>query len=447
MRIAIVGASGFIGRELSKRLAAEGHDVVAIARSRDSLPSGDRIQAQPTDVNDVAGLTTALSGCESAFYLVHSMTGDDFAVKDAALASSFVNAAINARVQRIIYLGGLGADPKSKHLASRREVGKILRDSGISTVELRAAVILGAGSISFEMLRYLVERLPLMVCPRWIRTKIEPIALQDVLSYLSGSLTVPAGIYEVGCGEAVSYRSLMDVYSDARGIRRRLIVNVPVLSLRLSSYWVDFITPVDQQVSHALIESLSSEVVVVNRRPTQEAFGIEPLELERSMKLALQDQADVISRDLLSRDAGLLNGVYTVSGVRQLTAVEIPKARQHLAAVGGSPAWYGNRILWKVRLLLGNLLRERNRYSKPTAMTPGANVDWWTVTVASEDELVLKSRSWFFGEGWLGYKISNGQLTQTAAFRPRGVTGFIYWFLSRPIHQYVFNTMLKRSFD
>lgn len=442
VRVAIVGASGFVGSTLTTKMAEAGHTVVAIGRRLHALPSGSSIEPRAVDVADHDALRQALTGCEAAYYLVHSMDVGAFERKDAHLASRMGQAAADAGVGRIIYLGALGDAPTSRHLKSRREVGEALGSAGVPIVELRAAVILGAGSISFEMLRYLVERLPFMVCPRWVKTRIEPIGQRDVFRYLEGALTVTPGPYEIGCGRVTSYRELMDVYCDVRGLQRRVIIDVPLLTLRLSSYWVDFITPVNQTVSHALIESLSSEVVVHDRPRTQAAFGFTPSPLADAMREALADQVQEVSADVVHRPTGLQDGVYTVRRERAVPPGAAVAVREHLRAVGGDLGWYGVRPLWQLRLSIGNLLGERNRLRAPRIRERGEPADWWMIEQATDDTLVLRSRGWIFGEAWLAYRVAGDtSVSQSASFRPKGVPGFGYWMLLRPIHERVFGAM------
>ena len=275
----MVGASGFVGRALSLALAPT-HDVVAISRQAPTIPGTD---GRSVDVADAAELKDALAGCQVGYYLVHSLGTGDFRSRDRQLAEGFGRAAAAAGVGRIVYLGGLGRDPESEHLASRQEVGAALTSGGVPLVELRAAVVLGAGGISFEMLRYLTERLPLMVCPRWVRTAIQPVALADMIRYLVGAIDVEPGIYEIGGADVTSYRDMIAAYAEARGLRPRHIVDVPYLTPRLSSYWLDLVTPVDRRVSHALIESLVTEVIVEDRARTDRAFGIEPMGLRDAL--------------------------------------------------------------------------------------------------------------------------------------------------------------------
>ncbi|HEX4866538.1 MAG TPA: NAD(P)H-binding protein [Acidimicrobiales bacterium] len=238
MRIAVAGASGYGGTKLVPRLAAAGHEVVALARSVDSIRPGDEIEARAVDIEDATALTAALQGVDAAVYLVHSMAGGaDFAERDRQLAATFAAAAATAGVRRIVYLGGLGGGDLSDHLASRHEVGETLASGAVPVVELRAAVILGSGSISFEMLRYLTERLPAMVCPRWIRTRIQPIAEVDLLAHLERSLdgAVAPGVYEVGGPDVTTYREMIAAYARVRHLRPRGIVDIPLLTPGLSA--------------------------------------------------------------------------------------------------------------------------------------------------------------------------------------------------------------------
>ena len=288
VRIAMAGGSGFVGRALAAELIAAGHEVVAFSRHARELPGGESCAV---DVADEAELTAALAGCDAAYYLVHSLGVGDFRARDRDLAEGFGRAAATAGVGRIVYLGGLGDDPQSEHLASRQEVGGALASTGVPVVELRAAVVLGAGSVSFEMLRYLTERLPFMICPRWVHTAIQPIALSDVIRYLVAALDVEPGMYEIGGADVTTYRDMITAYADVRGLRQRLIVDVPLLTPRLSSYWFDLVTPVDRHVSHALIESLVTEVVVGDRARTDSVFGIEPMGLVDALAATLNEQA------------------------------------------------------------------------------------------------------------------------------------------------------------
>jgi uncharacterized protein YbjT (DUF2867 family) len=312
VRIAVAGASGFVGRALTERLAVAGHDVVALSRSAATVPAG--AVALAIDVTDEAATTAALAGVDIAYYLVHSMAaGTSFRDLDRRLAHTFGRAAAAAGVRQIVYVGGLGSAPSSDHLASRHEVGEALGEAGVPVVELRAAVVFGAGGISFEMLRYLTERLPFMICPRWVRTRIQPIALADLLAYLEQSLAVAPGIYEIGGADVTTYEQMILEYARVRGLRRRRIIDIPWLTPRLSSYWLDLVTPVDRAVSHALIESLVTEVVVTDPGPTSDAFSISPMRVDEALRAALDDQDAAVTASLFDRESGLADGVHSVT--------------------------------------------------------------------------------------------------------------------------------------
>jgi len=439
MRIAVVGASGFVGRALSVGLVAAGHEVIGLSRHRPEIPGAE---GRAVDVADEAALLDALAGCESVFYLVHSLSAGDFRARDRQLAESFGRTAAAAGVERIVYLGGLGYEPESEHLSSRQEVGVALGSGQVPVVELRAAVVLGAGSISFEMLRYLTERLPFMVCPRWVRTRIQPIASADVVRYLIGALEVEPGVYEIGGAEVTSYREMIGAYATARGLRRRRIVDVPYLTPRLSSYWLDLVTPVDRRISHALIESLVTEVVVHDRERTDAAFAFEPAGLAAALSAALDDQAKALDHDLLSRESGLCDGVYTVRVSAPLPDETSVRLEADLDRMGGSYSWYGLAFAWKVRALLGRLVGERWTLRSPPALLEGQTVDWWYVTRRDPGLLVLRAAFWFFGEAWFGYQFDERAIVQVGAFRPLGVPGFVYWKVLQPVHRKVFRALV-----
>ncbi len=444
-RVAVVGATGFVGRAIVERLAAHGHSVVAISRHADARLARAGVELVERDANDEEGMAEALRGVDVAFYLVHSMQEEGFRDRDRALALAFGRAAAAARLERIVYLGGLGDAPASEHLASRQEVGSLLGAAGVPVVELRAAIVIGAGSISFEMLRYLTERLPLMVCPRWVRTRIEPIGERDLLDYLECAMTVAPGVYELGGHEVTTYRDMIQAYAKARGLRRRFIVDVPLLTTRLSSYWVDAVTPVDRSVSHALVESLSTEVVVRDPVHTRAAFpGVHPVGVADAIREALDRQVERAADDLFERDAGVVDGVSSMRVELTIDARLESAISADLARVGGDYRWYGAVRGWRLRVALGWLLGERlrlQRGARPLAL--GTAVDWWTVARTAPGELVLRDRSWVPGEAWLGYRVGAGRLLTVGAMRTRGVPGLLYWLALRPIHRRVFVAMAR----
>jgi uncharacterized protein YbjT (DUF2867 family) len=452
-RVAVAGANGFVGTNLVTHLVDQGWAVHALVRTAGSVRPWDHVEAYVADVADTAAVATALAGCEVAYYLVHAMAGGaGFAERDRVLARSFADAAAAAGVGRIIYLGGLGHDDLSTHLSSRQEVGALLGSSGVPVVELRAAVVLGAGSISFEMVRYLTERLPMMVCPRWVNTPTQPIGLADLLGYLAESVTVEPGVYEVGCTDATTYRQMMDTYARVRGLRPRVVVKVPVLTPALSAHWVDLVTPVDATVSHALIESLTNEVTVRTRARTDAAFTVRPLSVEQAIRAALDDQADRIGATLFDRRHGLDDGVYTDRSQARVHPGDVAPDgavlgfAPDLDDAGGHLAWYGLPFAWLLRITLGNLFGEDLRLGRPERVDTGADVDWWTVVEREPEVLVLRSRGWFCGEAWLGFRVSPTRPTmieQVGSLRTRGVPGMAYWWLLGPIHQVAFRAMVR----
>lgn len=434
MQIAVAGATGFVGRRLVEALAGE-HKVVALARR---APDFRNVTNRAVDVGNYEEALRALEGCDAAYYLIHSLDVGDFRARDLDLAKTFGEAAKAAGVKRIVYLGGLGEDPTSDHLLSRQEVGAALGAKGVPVVELRAAVIIGAGSVSYEMLRYLTERLPFMVCPRWVRTAIEPIALSDVLLYLEKSLSVEPGIYEVGSGEVTTYRDMISIYARERGLGPTVIVDIPLLTPRLSSHWVDFVTPVDTKVSHSLIESLVTEVTVRDPNRTKDAFAIIPMPIAQAIREALDDQLITAEATVMDRESGLLDGIYT-------ERIEIPidealesQLDDDFDRIGGDLDWYGLDSAWRIRMWVGRLFGERWRLRRPEAVEPDAAVDWWRVVERSPNALVLRAEGWFFGEGWLGWRVQDGVLIQVGILRPKGVLGFLYWKILQPVHRKVF---------
>jgi uncharacterized protein YbjT (DUF2867 family) len=436
----VVGASGFVGHKLSVALVEAGYDVIALSRRALEIAGAEK---RSIDVADEMALREALAGCETAFYLVHSLSAGNFRARDRELALTFGRAAAVAGLQRIIYLGGLGQDPESEHLVSRQEVGTALASGDVPVVELRAAVVLGAGSISFEMLRYLTERLPFMVCPRWVRTAIQPIALADMIRYLIGAIEVEPGVYEVGGADVTSYREMIAAYATARGLHRRRIVDVPYLTPRLSSYWLDLVTPVDRRVSHTLIESLVTEVVVEDQERTDAAFGIQPMSLAAALSGALDDQAGELDENLVSRESGLKDGIYTVRVTLPCTHVTSEQLDADLERIGDSYSWYGLALAWRVRALVGRVIGEYWKLSSPEGVIQGAAVDWWIVVRRDPGILVLRAVRWFPGEAWLGYRCSEEEFVQVGSLRPKGVPGFLYWKLLQPVHRRVFRALAR----
>jgi uncharacterized protein YbjT (DUF2867 family) len=452
LEVAVTGANGFVGARLVARLSQRGFPVRALVRDPDSVTSQDGVEVREADASDPDQMVDALDGCTVAYYLIHAMAaGEGFAERDLSMARSFARSAEAAGIERIVYLGGLGHGELSEHLTSRQEVGEVLGSTGLDVVELRAAVVIGAGSISFEMLRYLTERLPAMVCPTWVATLVQPIGVDDLLGYLVEAMGVEPGIYEIGSPDVTSYREMMDAYARVRRLKKRLIVRVPVLSPSLSARWVDLVTPVDRTVSHSLIESLGNEVTVRDRDRTDAAFTIRPLASEEAVKAALDQQADEVAAGIFDLPPGLRDGVYTDrshSRVRTRSVGPggvVAGVERDLDDCGGQLSWYGWPYAWQLRIAIGHPFGEDLRLGRPGAIETGGTVDWWTVEERASQTLVLSTRNWFCGEAWLGFRVSEThpvRIEQVGALRTRGLTGFAYWWLLWPIHQVAFRAMV-----
>ena len=339
-----------------------------------------------------------------------------------------------------MYLGGLGEDPSSEHLVSRQEVGAALGEAGVPVVELRAAVVLGAGSISFEMLRYLTERLPFMVCPRWVRTALQPIALRDVLQYLVGALDVKPGVYEIGGADVTTYREMIGAYADVRGLTRRLIVDVPLLTPRLSSYWVDFVTPVDSQVSHSLIESSSTEVVVARRRPGRALRSTSNRWASVTRSGSRSTTRRPRSRAACSTGRAGCSTACTPTASRCRSTGwtrrrSTPTSTRSAATSPGTGCTgVGGRAS-----PFGRLVGERWELRRPRAVAPGEPVDWWVIVRRTTRVLVLRGVGWFVGDGWLGFRVGDERLVEVGVLRPKGLPGFLYWKVLLPIHHWAFS--------
>jgi uncharacterized protein YbjT (DUF2867 family) len=466
----VTGATGYVGGRLVPRLLEAGYRVRCVARSRPKLvarrwASDPRVEIVEADLADAHATTAALRGCQAAYNLVHSMvaTGASYADADRRLAETFATAAARAGVGRIIYLGGLGEQGQglSEHLSSRREVERVLAAGPVPVTVLRAAMIIGAGSASFEILRYLVERLPIMITPRWVMTPSQPIAIGNVLAYLVACLAVPATVgrtLDIGGPDVVTYVELMRVMSEERGLRRRLVLPVPVLTPRLSSLWIHLVTPVSHRIARPLAEGLRNPVVCRD----DEAARLMPqrlLGVRESIRAAL-DQTAQRAVETAWADAGPIPGdpdwaggtVFTDRREIEVTA-SAGDAFAAVARIGGDTGWYGAGWLWRLRGSLDHLaggpgLRRGRR--DPERVAYGDAVDFWRVTgVEPGRRLALRAEMRLPGEALLEFTIEplprgpeRVRLVQTARFRPRGVLGLAYWYALWPLHQVVFGRML-----
>jgi uncharacterized protein YbjT (DUF2867 family) len=472
MHILVTGATGYVGGRLVPRLLAAGHSVRCMVRDADRLqgrPWVGRVEVVEGDVLDETSLGAALADIDVAYYLVHSLgSGHDFQGRDAAAARSFGRAARHAGVRRIIYLGGLGdpATDLSEHLRSRQQTGDALREAGVPVTELRAAVIVGSGSLSFEMIRYLTERVPIMVCPNWVYTRIQPIAIDNVLDYLAASLDVPAStgeIVEIGGADVITYGEMMTGYARLRGLRR-LLVPVPVLTPRLSSYWVHLVTPIPSAIARPLIEGLRNEVVVRDTRARALFPDITPIGYEEAVRaaLAVLDAGSVETAwtDALVTSQGDHTPVVmtTQDGMviehRQRLVPQGPATVYHaFMGLGGETGWLYMNWAWQVRglvdRLVGGVGMRRGRRD-PHDLRVGDALDFWRVEAVEPDSLLrLRAEMKVPGLAWLQFQArpqGEGQtlLTQTAFFAPRGLWGLVYWYALYPIHQLIFSGMIRR---
>jgi uncharacterized protein YbjT (DUF2867 family) len=408
-----------------------------------------------SDLLDESSLGPALEGIEVAFYLVHSMTGDDFEAQDRKAAVNFLDAAEKARVGRIIYLSGLGRPEQelSHHLKSRQEVGALLASGDIPTTELRCAIVIGSGSVAFDMLRYLTERLPAMIAPRWLSTRIQPLAEDDLVRYLIAAAADlhPGGVVEIGGRDVLTYKEMILGYASQRRLRR-VIVSVPVLSPRLSSYWVNLVTPVSASIARPLIEGLRNEVVVTNGDAAERFPEIEPVGYRDAVAAALSHQVDALTDSVMTGEPGIPGtqvGIKTDE--RKLpVAASADDAAGELGALGGDPSWYPLSWAWWIRARLDDLFGGAGlAWRRPDGrLLKGAKVDWWTVAGVDDRALMLKADMKTPGEAWLSFRVGEAQegseLQQAAFFRPRGISGRLYWWLLLPFHAPIFRLMSMR---
>ncbi len=475
MRVLLTGATGYVGGRLLTELAASGRSVRCLARQPENLqrrlPSG--VEAVRGDVLDPESLRAAMDGVAVAYYLVHSMASPgDFQEEDRRAARNFGEAARGAGVRRIVYLGGLGEEGTglSPHLRSRHEVGDVLRASGVPVVEFRASIIVGSGSLSFEIVRALVERLPVMVTPRWVSALAQPIGIEDVLRYLVAAADLPRPdpsggseaahrVFEIGGPDVVSYRDLMREYARQRGLRR-FMISVPVLTPRLSSLWLGLVTPVHAQVGRKLIDSIR-HATVVRDDAARRAFPIEPVGMRESIARALRNEdrefaasrwCDAISSTGPLRSwGGVRFGSRLIDSRTARVAAPPSEAFAPIRRIGGRTGWYYADGLWRVRgwldLVVGGVGMRRGRRD-PEHLEAGATVDCWRVEEHEPGrKLRLAAEMKLPGRAWLEFEVtpegSGSVIRQTALFDPIGIPGLLYWYGVYPLHQLVFAGMLR----
>jgi uncharacterized protein YbjT (DUF2867 family) len=466
MRILVVGASGYIGGRLVPMLAARGHDLILM--SRDARPLADRFPDATViaaNLLEPSTVPAALEGIDVAYYLAHSMAAGEreFADRDRQAARIFGHAAKGAGVSRMIYLGGLGDDAAnlSHHLASRHETGRELASHGVPVTEFRAAVIIGSGSASFEILRHLTERLPIMITPRWVETRCQPIGISDVLDYLVGALDHPevTGVVEIGGSDVLSYGDMMRTYARLRGLRR-LMIPVPVLTPRLSSYWVNLISPVPARIARPLIEGLRNEVVVRDPRPAA-AFGLQPLSYVAALRQAM-DRSQPNAVDSTWFDALAASGRANLTSVTSREGMIVERREKVVGAsperifaeverLGGEAGWPYANLLWRIRGLVDRVvggvgMRLGRRH--PDRLRVGDALDFWRVEEVRRPNLLrLRAEMRVPGRAWLQYEVietgGRSRVVQTAFFEPKGLPGLAYWYLLYPVHGLIFRGTVR----
>jgi uncharacterized protein YbjT (DUF2867 family) len=462
MKILVSGATGYVGSRLVPRLAASGHEVVCMVRDAARAPRGMAESARlvVADALQPESLTAAMRGIDVAYYLIHSISapGGDFQQRDLNAAHNFALAARQAGVSRIIYLGGLASESPemSQHLKSRHETGEVLRNFGPPVTEFRAGIIVGNGSVSFELIRYLTERLPIMICPRWVITRTQPIAIDDVLDYLLAALesSESAGqVIEIGGAAVETYRSMMLTYARTRGLRRWLL-RVPILTPRLSSYWLRLVTPLPTSIARPLIEGLRTEVVCKSTLAAELFPAIHPMSyaaaVEKTMSRTLPD--DSLTENIAVQRAHVFirrEGV--LCDVRQGVADASPNAVfSVITRLGGSNGYlYANR-LWRLR---GWLDRCLGGVGMKPSLSPALNekdhVDFWYVQdLEAGRRLLLRAEMKLPGLAWLEFLLSPQPGGRTlircsAWFEPRGLLGELYWWVLYPIHIMIFRGMVR----
>jgi uncharacterized protein YbjT (DUF2867 family) len=507
--VLLTGATGYVGGRLLPLLQNRPVRLRCMARKPAFLQSkvGPGVEVVEGDVMDPSSLAAALEGVETAYYLVHSMgTAQPFEEKDRTAALNFAHAAKEAKVKKIIYLGGLGTSiplltfglgtPKpvshlvpnvihwvsanpahhlvddgaakgstqglSAHLSSRQEVGQLLRESGVTAVEFQASVILGSGSLSFELIRALVERLPVMIAPKWVSVRCQPIAIENVTGYLLEALEKEfdhSEVFQIGGGDIISYGGLMAQYAQIRGLRR-WVIPVPVLTPRLSSLWLGLVTPVYARVGRALIEGVKNETIVTDPRAL-EVFSVRPMGVRAAMERALANEDFEFAQtrwcDSLSSGGreepfgGNIVGSRFVNSRFLETFASPEKVFGAVEAIGGKTGWYYGDWLWKIRgaldLLVGGVGLRRGRRD-PKKLSPGEPVDFWRVEALERPKLLrLAAEMKLPGRAWLQFEVeakgAGTLIRQTALFDAQGLWGRVYWWGLYPIHQFIFRGMLR----
>ena len=475
-KILVTGASGYVGGRLVTALLADGADVRVFVRDANKAQShswANQVEIATGNASDFQSTKDALTGVHTAFYLLHSINlGPNFDEIESAMARNFAKAAQSCGVSQIVYLGGINNDEKtSKHLTSRANTGKELATTSVPVLELRAGIIIGSGSASFEMLRHLTHRLPVMTTPKWVSNKTHPIAIRDVLWYLRNcaKLEKPvSGVFDIGGPEVLTYADMMQKFAKLSGLRKRLIIKVPVLTPKLSSLWIGFVTPVPTSLARPLVGSLISEVVAdpkksIDKLIPKPAEGL--IDVDGAVNLPL---SNVSSNTVSTRwsDATLPTAPWQKAQSDpewagemllkdkkvRVTDASIKSLWEAIEEIGGDNGWYGADFLWYLRGLLDRMIGGvglRRGRRDPIHLRVGDSLDFWRVeSLVPEQSLKLYAEMILPGKAWLEFRISklpNGksEVVQEASFSPRGLGGQLYWYAVLPFHIFVFPTMIR----
>lgn len=470
MNILLTGATGYIGKRLLPKLLSEGHQVYCCVRdkSRFTLPQVYADQVNIVEVDFLKPETTAgiPHEIDVAYFLIHSMSSssDGFDQLEKEAAQNFAAALQKTSVEQVIYLSGIVNDEElSRHLKSRKLVEKILSEApGFHTTTLRAGIIVGSGSASFEIIRDLVEKLPIMVAPKWLKTKCQPIAVRDVIQYLTKVMKLPEtydSSFDIGGPEVMTYKEMLYQFAEVRGLKRK-IITVPVMTPRLSSYWLYFVTSTSYKLATALVDSMKVNVIC-EKDGIDEITGLQPITYKEALRYAFKkiDDNHIVSSWKDSLVSGRLDqnisqyiNVPTFGCFKDHTELKVKSSTRTLEKlwlIGGETGWYYGTSLWKLRgyidKLFGGVGLRRGR-SHPTEIHTGDTLDFWRVLYADKNEmrLLLYAEMRVPGEAWLEFKITEGELHQTATFRPKGLLGRLYWFAVYPLHGLVFKNMARR---
>ena len=463
MKVLLTGSTGYIGRRLKQELLNdENIELKLLVRNKKSISSlNENAQVVEGDTFNKESLKEALKDVEVAYYLIHSLSNENYKDLDKISAQNFLDVANECGVKRIIYLGGLGVknENTSEHLLSRIETGEILSSNkNVQTIWLRAGVIIGSGSASFEIIRNLTEKLPIMTTPKWVNTKAQPIAVTDVLSYLHKSLYLDVKenlIVDIG-SEQLSYKNMMLKTAKVLGLKR-ILITLPFMSIKLSSYWLNLFTPVPYAVAKALVEGLKSEVIIQNDHAKKYFPNIIPISYEDAVANAIKEieENQVLSRwndksdDVWEKNSQneISKAIFIDRKEEDISNLNPSKVYQSFIGIGGDNGWFDFDFLWELRgiidKLIGGVGLKRGRRSQCDLRISDC-LDFWKVVDLKKDErLLLYAQMKLPGEAWLEFKIKDNKLIQSAYFYPKGVFGRLYWYTLVPLHYFIFKNMIK----